>query len=97
MKDKRMVTLKKDGILLPKSDCAGIACVEGILWITSEGDPVDVALYAGDSLSLAGRRRVCVGALLDATLEIRPAGAPARKPQKACGFRPETAEQAAVM
>lgn len=41
-----------------------VECVEGRLWVTQPGDPVDYILGAGDKLAIASRGTVLVEAIV---------------------------------
>jgi hypothetical protein len=50
-------------VSLSKTKGRTVTCVEGCLWLTVEGDPVDHILSAGQSLSLADRGSVVLSPL----------------------------------
>lgn len=51
-----------------------VACVEGALLVTVEGDPEDHVLAPGEALTARRRGRVVVVALGPATVRLRRAG-----------------------
>jgi hypothetical protein len=65
------------------SDAAGvqIACHEGSVWVTLDGDTRDVVLDAGDSFTATEHRRALIYALRPSTLSLAmaPSVAPARR------------------
>ena len=48
-----------------------IRCMRGVLWITSEGDPLDRFLVHGETLTPADKGTTIVTALEDSLLELR--------------------------
>jgi hypothetical protein len=69
-----------------------VVCVAGVVWITQEGDPRDLFVAAGQSLTLSPRGLTLVTALEPATVHVidhRGSGKPAGWWRRAirCGAR----------
>lgn len=61
------------GGVLPVPRWAGggrVVCRAGTVWVTREGDGTDHVLNAGETLEPAGRGRIVIQALSDATVEV---------------------------
>jgi hypothetical protein len=69
------------------SDAAGvqIACREGCLWVTLDGDPRDIVLDAGESFQAAEHRHALIYALAPSCLSLAmaPSVAPVRRAGRA--------------
>ena len=48
-----------------------LSCVEGSLWITRDGDPIDVILEPGQSWEVPGPQRVIAQAMARSTLRVQ--------------------------
>lgn len=70
----RAIQLHKGEVWRFENDLRGlsVACTDGILWITQEGDLKDYILEAGKRYVIARRGSVVVQALSDARLRIVP-------------------------
>lgn len=64
---------KGDLIAIPDLSGMQVACREGCLWITLDGDPRDIVLEPGQAFTGSEHRRALVHALAAACLTIRPA------------------------
>ncbi len=71
--------MKKDEALLLGKNTATVECVAGIAWLTSAGDSRDVAIRAGETITVQGRKRLCAGALTDAVLSVAVRGGDERR------------------
>ncbi len=70
----RAIQLRKGELWRLENDLRGlsIACLEGILWITQEGDPRDYVLEPGQRFVIARRGSVVIEACADARLRVAP-------------------------
>ncbi len=50
----------------------GLICLEGVLWITQSGDPIDYLLSAGQSLTVTCLGTVLIQGLPDGRLRLVP-------------------------
>ena len=55
---------------LDVGQASSLACVEGRLWVTLEGDPEDYVLEAGQDLLLQGKGKLVVESLGDSSLSL---------------------------
>ncbi len=67
--------LQKGELVSIDGDARGhsVRCLEGILWLTQQGDPVDHVLRPGRTFTLNRKGRVVVMAGGDSRLQIEPA------------------------
>ena len=70
----RAVELRKGELWRLENDVRGLSvvCMEGMLWITQEGDLKDYVLAPGQRFVVARRGSVVVGACTDARLRVAP-------------------------
>jgi hypothetical protein len=70
----RAIQLRKGELWHLEDDLRGlsIACMEGILWITQEGDPKDYVIEPGQRYVIARRGSVVIEACADARLRVAP-------------------------
>jgi hypothetical protein len=70
----RAIQLRKGELWHLENDLRGlsIACMEGILWITQEGDPKDYIVEPGQRYVITRRGSVVIEACADARLRVAP-------------------------
>jgi hypothetical protein len=56
---------------LPDAAGLAVACDEGVLWLTVDGDPRDFVLEAGQTFETQNHARVLVYALADSRISVR--------------------------
>jgi hypothetical protein len=64
-KSSKIVLELQRGDVLPLADARGVrvACLEGTLWITQEGDPHDIVVQSGEAHEVARDGRTVIQAL----------------------------------
>jgi hypothetical protein len=80
MDTKKVVIQLERGDVLPLDNArdARIACLEGTLWITQEGDRTDIILAKGQTRTLERKGRALLQAMSTARIAVE---APGTRPQ----------------
>jgi quercetin dioxygenase-like cupin family protein len=80
----RFVVELESGDVLPLERATGVrlACLEGSLWITEEGEGADIVLAGGESYAIEAKGRALVQALGHSRLAVEATG---KRPQVAFG------------